>query len=146
MNKFPFALLAVAADLRANGCSWEAIAQKVGRSPDTCRHWPLRFPAAWRPLFRAAEEQTIAATASKSLAILRTLLRDECEQVRIVAAQTILRGRLTRAAPAEAPPLSTEEYLEWAAPHIEQLLADGSREEPAETGSAPPGCRPPATS
>ena len=48
------ALLAVAAELRAAGATWEAVARRVGRESSTCRKWPSRYAADWAAMEQAA--------------------------------------------------------------------------------------------
>jgi hypothetical protein len=83
-------LLAVAADLKAGGASWEQVAAKVGRSAAVCRRWPSLYPAAWRRLFRAAEEQLTVEAAAEAVLELRRLLRSEDEKVRREVARTLV--------------------------------------------------------
>ena len=50
-------LLAVAAELRAAGATWEAVARRVGREPSTCRKWPSRYGADWVALEQVARSR-----------------------------------------------------------------------------------------
>ena len=45
-------LLTVAAELRAAGASWEAVAAKVRRKPRTCQAWTTRFRDDWLALLK----------------------------------------------------------------------------------------------
>ena len=39
-----------AAQMRSGGATWQMVAQKCKRSPETCRQWPRRYPEIWAPL------------------------------------------------------------------------------------------------
>ena len=56
------ALLTRAAELRAGGLSWEAVAAKLGRAPGHVRRWPDRFPDRWRAAIREAERRHLLET------------------------------------------------------------------------------------
>jgi hypothetical protein len=113
-------LLAAAAELKAAGASWEAVAAKVGRSPDTCRRWPALYPDEWRRLFRAAEQQLIIEAGAEAVLVLRALLRAEDDKVRRDVARTLvaLRSQLRELEAKAAATAPTDdrgrcaEYLE----------------------------------
>jgi hypothetical protein len=86
-------LLTTAAELRAAGGSWLKVAEQVGRSAETCRHWPRRFPETWRRLYRDAENHLIAEAGAEARTILRQLLRATEAKVALAAAQLLLRCR-----------------------------------------------------
>ena len=94
-------LLTHAAELRAAGNSWEAVGRRVGRHPDTCRHWTTTYPDLWRQLFQAAREAPSMETDAEARLILRELLRSENEKTRLAAAQKLLQPR-PRSGPAAA--------------------------------------------
>jgi hypothetical protein len=94
-------LLTTAADLRAAGSSWAKVAEQVKRSPETCRHWPRRYPDAWRRLFREAEGHLIAEAGAEARAILRQMLRSKESKVALSAAQLLLRCRENQRAQEE---------------------------------------------
>src|SRR5262245_21546809 len=80
MNQPPpqvLTLMATAAELRAGGASWEAVAPEVKRSARTCRDWTTRYPADWDRLLRAAEERLLKEAGAEALFCLRKLLRSE---------------------------------------------------------------------
>src|SRR5436305_331520 len=52
-------LMAVAADLRAAGNSWETIALRLKRTVATVRGWPARYVGDWGRLYRAAEQRQL---------------------------------------------------------------------------------------
>jgi hypothetical protein len=86
-------LLIKAADLRAAGGSWAKVGGATGRSAETCRAWPRRYPDEWRRLYREAERQSIAEAGAEARSILRLLLRDKAPTVALKAAQLLDRGR-----------------------------------------------------
>jgi hypothetical protein len=111
-------LLAIAAEMRAAGASWEKIGQEVGRHQDTCRHWPERYPATWHRLFLAAEERHIATGGSEALTALRIMLRKGSERAQLSAAQTLYRGRLAARYRSYEPHPSDEERIAIELPHL----------------------------
>jgi hypothetical protein len=70
-----------AAELRVGGLSWEAVGERLRRSPETCRHWPLNYPEQWQALYRAAEERVINEAGAEAVLVLRQLLRSKDEKV-----------------------------------------------------------------
>src|SRR5436190_20429259 len=100
-------LVARAAELRAAGASWDAVAAAVGRAADTCRRWPHSHPRLWRRAYRAAARQKLAEAGAEGLAMLRSSLRSEDEKVRRDAAKALARllprARPTRPAGARRP-------------------------------------------
>jgi hypothetical protein len=91
----PNELIALAAELRAGGSSWEAVAAKVGRAADTVRRWPAAYPAAWKTAFRAAELRLLAEATAESVHTLRRLLRSDDEKVSRDAARSLIQYRVT---------------------------------------------------
>jgi hypothetical protein len=86
-------LLTAAADLRAAGCSWAKVADKTQRDPETCRHWPRRYPDAWKRLYRQAEDLMLHQAGAEAVATLRGLLVDPDSKTRLGAARTLLRAQ-----------------------------------------------------
>jgi len=76
------ALLTTAAEMRAVGHPWEAIAEKVGRRVQTCRAWPIRFRSQWERLYREAQEKRFEQTANECHTYLVNLCRDKDPKVR----------------------------------------------------------------
>jgi Homeodomain-like domain len=72
-------LLAAAAALRVAGASWEAVAERLGRSIRTCRNWPTRskYRSVWRELYAAAEKEYKEEIANEARCVLRGQLRNE---------------------------------------------------------------------
>jgi RNA polymerase sigma-70 factor, ECF subfamily len=61
--------LALAAEPRSAGQTWEAVARRVGRDPSTCRRWPSRYRQDWEPLYRAAQKRGPGPAARASDAL-----------------------------------------------------------------------------
>src|SRR5262249_25377993 len=83
-----------AAELRVGGHSWEAVGERLRRSPETCRHWPLTYPEQWQALYRAAEERLINEAGAEAVLVLRQLLRSQDEKVRRHVAKLLATMRL----------------------------------------------------
>src|SRR5262245_54816290 len=86
-------LLAQAAALRAAGLKWESVAERVGRSPETCRRWPQTYPQDWLRLFTEAERALIRDTHAEGLAVLRNLLREQDWRPRLGACKLLAQMR-----------------------------------------------------
>jgi transposase len=87
-------LMTLAAELRAGGLSWEAVAAKVDRSAETVRKWPTAYPDRWHALLHAAERRLARDAAAESMLILRQLLRSDDEKVRRDAARLLINLRV----------------------------------------------------
>src|SRR5262245_1762409 len=106
-------LMARAADLRAAGASWEAVAKELGRKPDTVRGWPKAHPGDWERLLRRAEAEQIDTAGGEALTTLRRLSRSENERVRLSAAQQLARARSEeRKRAARAPAAGADDGLD----------------------------------
>src|SRR5262245_51993593 len=106
-------LLVRAAELRAGGTVWETVAATVGRSVDTCRRWPRKYPDLWRRAYGAAARENLAGGGAEGLRMLRALLRSEDEKVKRDAARVLAtlfararRSRRLHGPAPEADPLS----------------------------------------
>ncbi len=88
------AVLAEAAELRAAGSGWDAVARKVGRSADAARRWPALYPDRWAAALRDAERRLLAEAGAESVLILRQLLRSEDEKIRRDAARFLIDLRI----------------------------------------------------
>jgi hypothetical protein len=86
-----FALMARAAELRAGGQKWEAVAAQLKRSAAACREWRKTYPAVWEQLLRDAHLQVAAEAGSEAVLVLRNLLRSDDEKVKRDAAVALLR-------------------------------------------------------
>jgi len=143
-------LLVRAAELRAGGSIWEAVAAKVGRSVATCQRWPRKYPDLWRRAYGVAVRENLDGGGTEGLRMLRSLLRLKDEKIRRDAAKALavllVRARRSRRSgrPApEADPLTavaqvlTDDQLRAlvAAAGIIPALGDGSA---AGGGTGPP--------
>ncbi len=90
----PDSLLAQAAELRAGGNSWEIVAEKVGRTPQTVRRWPEAYPEKWAAALRAAESQLLSEATAESVHTLRRQLRSSDEKSSREAAQKLISFRV----------------------------------------------------
>jgi hypothetical protein len=85
-------LLSIAAELRAGGSSWAAVGEEVKRDPETCRHWPRRYPQTWCRLYLQAEGHVIAEAGADARMRLRILVRGNDPKLSLPAAQILLRS------------------------------------------------------
>src|SRR5262249_49541177 len=121
MNTSPspalMAMITVAADLRAVGASWAAVAEKVQRSPETCRTWPRLYPEAWRRLLAQAEDRLTEEAGGEARTYLRKLLRSEDERIVLGAGKLLLGVRTARRAVEDRidppPEQDLREHLEF---------------------------------
>ncbi len=81
-----------AAELRASGSSWAKVAQELGRSAETCRHWPRRYPATWRRLYRQAAAEGAAEGGAEAHVRLRMLIRHDDPRISLRAAALLQRA------------------------------------------------------
>src|SRR5437868_150009 len=83
-----------AAELRTGGATWEAIAARLHRSPETVRKWPLEYPDRWRAALFHAERRLAADAEGEAVLILRNLLRAKDEKIRWHAAKCLIALRI----------------------------------------------------
>ena len=93
-SKPPRALINQAAELRAAGSSWEAVAREVGRTLDTVRRWPTLYKSIWKEAIQRAEEQLLTETTAESVFTLRRQLRSEDDKSSRDAAEKLIKFRL----------------------------------------------------
>ena len=106
----PDDLLALAAELRAGGAAWDAVAAKVGRAMNTVRQWPTAYPARWKKALHAAEQQQLADATAESVHTLRRQLRSADEKSSRDAATKLIQFRVAlgkRARPKRATTTDT---------------------------------------
>lgn len=89
-------VLAKAAELRAAGSSWEAVARRVRRAVRTVGGWPRKYADRWAAALVRAERRLAAQADGESVLTLRTLLLSDDERVRWRAATALLARRLER--------------------------------------------------
>ena len=70
-------LLTVAAELRAGGYQWDAIAQRVEREASTCQKWPKRYKFEWNRLYHGAQQRRFEETNLEVHTHLRKMLRGD---------------------------------------------------------------------
>lgn len=141
-------LLARAAELRAGGSTWDAVAAKLNRSPDTVRKWPALHPERWQAAQHAAERRLVSEAGAESVLVLRALLRSEDEKVRRDSAKSLIYLRLelakldshTSAASAPPPTSAALELAAFLEGHTDDELARIAADVPL--GSAPPSDSP----
>ena len=104
-------LLAVAADLRAAGASWEAVATRIGRRARECRFWPRRYPDPWAAMCRVAQRRRTVQARAEAVSTLRDLLRSVDEKTKRDSARSLLT--LTRRDGDETGPVETDPYTQF---------------------------------
>src|SRR5947209_9973472 len=83
-------LLAAAAELRAAGGSWEAVAAHLRRAVHKCRRWPIRYRDYWVAAYQAAERRRTAVARQEAVNALRGLLRSQDGRTKRDAARALL--------------------------------------------------------
>jgi hypothetical protein len=107
-------LFARAAELRATGATWEAVAKHVQRAARTVRRWPLKYADRWAAALGRAERRMTAQADCESVLTLRKLLLSADEKVRWHAAKALITRRVERdkielkTVPASPPTLTSE--------------------------------------
>lgn len=121
-------LLRKAAELRAGGAAWEAVAATVGRAARTVRRWPTRYPRRWAKAIQAAERQLLADATAESVHTLRRQLRSDDEKASRDAAQKLIQFRVAvgkKAKPAAKPtPSKPKSDIQRVAAYLETLTDD----------------------
>lgn len=126
-------LLAIAAEERAAGAGWAAVAARLGRGESAVRRWPRKYPDRWLAALLAAERRQALDSGAESVLALRNLLRTGTDALRLQAAKTLLALRVdlaklevkaAAAAPAR-PALSPEaaRFLSYLDGHPDDELA-----------------------
>ena len=144
----PEGVLARAAELRALGQNWDAIARELKRSARNIRRWPRTYAERWEDHLKDAQRRAIGDLAGESLNILRHLLRDADGRLRLGASAFLAELRLKQAKhdfktqpETPIPPLAL---------HIARILETYSHEDLVKltvavgrcTGTTPPVSRP----
>src|SRR5262249_24035926 len=73
-------LLALAAAQRACAATWEAIALLVGRQPQTCRSWQMKYADDWKRLHQEAVRRLEEVVLAEALAVLARRERSRAAQ------------------------------------------------------------------
>src|SRR5262245_33384495 len=84
-SKQLFRRMSEAADLRANGIGWIAVARTLKCRPETCQAWPRRFPVIWNRLYAEAARATTRQAEAEALCTLRLLMRSKDPKVALAA-------------------------------------------------------------
>jgi len=143
-----FDLVVKAADLRARGVSWAAVAAKVGRKVDTVEEWPKRYADVWKQALAEGRLAAASETASEGGAVLRLLLRSNDEKIKRDAVRLSLEFEaraLERTQPAaerdaeDTPDSEAVRIVKFAQGMSHDELRALLREVVAEEGSAPGG-------
>src|SRR5262249_37743663 len=92
----------MAAELRAQGATWETIAVKQGRQVGVLFRWTKYFREEWERLLKEAEDRLSRQGGNESRTVLRELLRSKKSNVRLLAADKLARLRLDEK--AKEPP------------------------------------------
>lgn len=71
----PLLIMREAAHLRACGASWEDVAKATGKSVDTLKKWPARFPQHWAQAMQGAGDAVRGMLAQEGAAALRRLVK-----------------------------------------------------------------------
>ncbi|HEX3149957.1 MAG TPA: DUF1553 domain-containing protein [Gemmataceae bacterium] len=82
MSQNTITLLTQAAELRAVGHTWDAIARRVNRKARTVQKWPTRFSYEWAKVYRAVQLRHFEETSNEARAHLRALMRDDDKRVK----------------------------------------------------------------
>ena len=85
-----------AAEMKAAGSSWEAIANALQRKVQTAKKWSRVYANAWQELFGKFEKQFLDEAAAESVLALRRQLRADEATVSIRAAEKLIRYRISR--------------------------------------------------
>jgi hypothetical protein len=133
-------LLARAADLRAAGAAWDAVARALNRAAATVRKWPELYRTRWRAALHAADERLVAETTAEAVHVLRRLLRSADEKIQRDAAKLLVDLRAGR--PAAAAPTSPEPASDAA--RFVALLESQTHDHLLKLDAALHGPQPPA--
>jgi len=116
-------LLELAAEQRASGVGWKAIAESTQRSMTIWEQWLIVYRDVWDRMLRAAEARAFRDAGAEALQVLRTLLRSKDEKIRRDVGRTLatLMYRFpTQTAPGSDRPLAIE-HLAEVFQHVESL-------------------------
>jgi hypothetical protein len=111
-------LIARAAEMRAEGETWQVVADAIGRSANTVKKWPKQHAKRWNKLFARAEAALLKDASSEAVHTLRKLLRSKVAKVQHDAAQKLLLLREARSKTGR----SRERSGGSAVPEVRQLV------------------------
>lgn len=121
-------LFARAAEQRAGGATWEAVAKEVHRAASTVRRWPRRYADRWTTALLQAERRMASQADCESVLTLRKLLLSQDEKVRWHAAKCLVARRLERDKIQLRAPSTTQPSLSSEATRLIAFL-DGQSDE-----------------
>lgn len=143
-NKPPPAdVFRTAADLRAAGNAWEAVADAVSLPVAEVRAWPVQYPEWWRKALTAAGRRFLAEATNEAILQLRKQLRaDDTKTVREAALKLVqVRVALDRAArppkgdtKRSSPPGYAERLVNYVRGLSREQLAAACAEESGREG------------
>lgn len=140
----PAATLRTAADLRAAGNAWEAVAAAVGLPVRQVRRWPERFPTRWRKALDAAARRTLVEATAEALLMLRNQLRAKEEKTVREAALRLVQLRMAldkarrppkAAAPSATPPGYADRLVNYVRGKTREQLIAGAVESERRAGA-----------
>jgi hypothetical protein len=121
-------LFARAAELRASGATWEAVAKEVHRVSRTVSGWPRKYADRWTAALLQAERRMAVQSDCESVLTLRKLLVSQDEKVRWHAAKCLVARRLERDKIQLKSPSTTSPSLSSEAARLIAFL-DGQSDE-----------------
>jgi hypothetical protein len=79
------------AKLKANGASWDAVAEKVGKPAEELEDLTWRADKAWNKYWKHALNEALKEAMGESVHTLRSSLRSDKERHRIMASNSLVR-------------------------------------------------------
>ncbi|HJZ89955.1 MAG TPA: hypothetical protein VKE40_03730 [Gemmataceae bacterium] len=125
-------LLATAAEIRAVGYPWDAIAAKVHRKIKTCQNWPAKHKPEWDRVYHEVQTRRFESTSNEWHSHLPALVRDKDPKVRRPALALWLRhgaqayglgGTMVPPAPPPAEPTATAKLVKRLTGEVEAARA-----------------------
>ena len=84
-------LLHTAAEMRAVGHSWQAVADKVHRRVKTCQSWPAKYRFQWEKVYSNAHQKRFEEISNECTLHLNGLMRHEDPKIQLKANELCLR-------------------------------------------------------
>ncbi len=138
-----------AAELKAQGHSWEQVAEKLGHPKKTIEKWKARYRAFWDQAIAIARRDVAADAGDEGLAILRGLAHSANEKIRCDATTRLvaLRSDDDASPPAVGDLIRFVEFLESLSDdQLNSLLGPDIRHDDLRPESSPIDGAPPAMS
>ena len=113
-------LLHIAAEMRAVGHSWQAIAEKVQRKTSTCQNWPIRYRSQWEPLLFQVQKSRFEQIHQECESQMHGLMRSDDLKIRLKSNECWLKystkafgmASVVANQPVEKPKTPNERILE----------------------------------